>query len=246
MKQTYSHNLIASFVEYLDHSICNKGSGFTNINVDFYKTSDSRLTGYAIYAAPYKQFVSNAAVSGAVVPSGISGVNGFISRNVSGLNISWNQGRAVFSGSINNLTSLSGRFSIKDFNIHYSAEPEESIIFDTKWKINNPIIPQTSISGLAENEKSYPAIYVKYYPHENTPFEFGGGESTDAMFRCIVVSDNQFKLDGANNVIQNLARSYFGYLYSHEIPYNFLGDIKSGTQYNYTGITTPKVGRDII
>lgn len=245
MKPQFTNQLVPSFIGTLSHQIWNKGSGFTNTNVTFYPIS-TRLTNKAVYASPYKGFVWDSSASGAIVPSGISGVGGLIPRGLSGLSINWNEGQAIFSGAANNLTNLSGVFSISDFNIIYTNQPEESILFDTKWQLSNPTIPQGSISGLAANEKTFPAIIVKYYPNTYKPFEFGGREQGNGEFRCIVISDNDFKLDAVNSVIGDMARTNFGLLYPHEIPFNVLGDIKSGDAYNYTGIVNSKQGTDLV
>ena len=245
MQPFIDHSITTSFVEYLNYKILTRGTAFANTNVTFYPSSGQVASGYAIYASPYKGFVADVGATGAIIPSGISGVGGFIVRGTSGCSIDWNNGRVIFSGAANNLTNLSGRFAIKDFNILYSPKDEESLLFDTKFVLNNPTVPQT-LTGLAENQITYPAIIVKYYPGNNKPFCFGGTEESQSEFRCIVVSDNQFKLDGACGIIRDLARSYFGLLAPHETPFNYLGDIKSGNTYNYTGLAYVKSGENIV
>ena len=246
MEKTFDHGVVASFIEYLNYKVLTKSHAFSNAVVNFYPVSSPRLSNRAVYSAPYKPFCHDLGITGGWIPSGISGTSSsFIARNTSGLQINWKEGQISFSGVGSGLTNLSGGFSVADFNVIYSPKDEESLLFDTKFVLNNPKIPQT-LTGLAENEITYPAIIVKYYPGSNRPFAFGGTEETKSEFRCIVISDDQFKLDGASNIIRDLARSYFGLLAPHETPFNFLGDIKSGNSYNYTGLANPKVGADVI
>lgn len=244
MKPTFDHQLVGSFVEFLNYKVLTKGTAFDNRIVNFTPTS-SRLTGYAVYSSPYRPFNADSSVTGSWVPSGISGVAGFIPRGTSGLSIDWENGRVIMSGAAAGLTNLSGGFAIKDFAIQYELMDEEQLLFSTRFFNRNAPVPAT-LTGLGENIRTIPSIFVKYTPGNNEPFALGGLEQSNSEFRCFIISDDRFLRDGAAGIIRDLARSNFGLMAVQDSPFGFFGDIKSGDQFNYTGVSYNKSGSDLI
>lgn len=243
MNLQFDHKLVSSFITYLDHEILEQGNAFKNQVVTLYRDNSSKLANTTIFSSPYKQWVSDSGISGAVVPSGISGAGAFIGRGTSGLALDFNGSRAIFTGSVN-LQSVSGTFSIKDINIKYTTKNEEDLLFGTKLVKNNPISPQT-MTGLAERQETFPCIFVNYSPGKNVPFAMGGEDNTTVKFTAVVVADSPYLLDGTCSILRDLSKTSFALLEPSDLPFNVSGDFKSGS-YNYSDVCSTKDGRDLI
>ena len=115
-----------------------------------------------------------------------------------------------------------------------TSQPEETLLFDTKFKIN-PKYDQT-LTGLAENEQTYPAVYLKNVGGSNVPFAFGGQDNSLMTIRAIVVSDSSFKLDAVNSIFRDLNKTNFALFESSDLPFNALGSTTSGS-FNYTTLS---------
>lgn len=229
MNETFDHKLVNSFMLWFDHAVCSAG-GFFNVTANLYP-SPSRNAGVSYYASPYKQWVGDTSISGAVIPSGVfvSG-GGFIPRGSSGLKIDFDGGRVLVNSGVA-LVAPSGSFSVKEFNVIYTRQAEEKILFDTRY-VPNPKVSQTP-SGLKEDEIPYPVALIKFKAGQNNPWQFGGFvEETRPEFRAIIVSDSPFKLDAINSVLRDMARTNMALIESSDLPYGFFGDYKSGA-YDY-------------
>jgi len=73
MKPQYQHEVLTSFILWFDNHLLTKGEAFSNKTGTFHFFDDSRLPDYDAFASPYKQFVMDSSVTGAIIKSGISG-----------------------------------------------------------------------------------------------------------------------------------------------------------------------------
>ena len=235
MKETFDHTLVNSFMLWFDHVAC-EASGFFNVTTRLYPSS-SKNTGYSYYASPYKQWVADSSISGANVISGIYDSGNFIPRGASGLKIDFDGGRVLVNSGVA-LVAPSGSFSVKEFNVIYSRQSEEKILFDTKF-VPSAKVSQT-LSGLKEDEIPYPIAIIKFKAGENKPWQFGGSiEESRAEFRAIIISDSPYKLDAINSVFRDAARTNFALIQSADLPFGYFGDFKSGS-YNYLSLIQGK------
>ena len=245
MKEQFDNSVMSSFLLWFDHTLLKDGEAFTDTSSWFYPVENLHNNLYT-YGAPYKQFVSDHSVTGTGVafanktvqiPTGIyldgvqlgTGTSGF-----SGIN--YEQGQVYFGTQITTPeTRLSGDYAIKDFNVYLTNEPEEKLLFETKFNLR----PKTSETptGLASNSITYPAIFLRYNGSHNEPLAFGGFDMTTINLRAVVLADNQFNLDAVCSIFRDKVRSYFTLLGTGDMPYNTLGDYKSGVPWSYTGVT---------
>lgn len=233
MKAQFENKIMSSILLYLDHKVLQKGEAFTNHSGLFYSIRDS-YADYNVYALPFKQVVNDTSISGANILSGVYVNNTFVTGGQSGLHsINHYQGQAFFTQDRGSDT-LSGNYSVKDFNFYLTSQPEETLLFDTKFKIN-PKYDQT-LTGLAENEQTYPAVYLKNVGGSNVPFAFGGQDNSLMTIRAIVVSDSSFKLDAVNSIFRDLNKTNFALFESSDLPFNALGSTTSGS-FNYTTLS---------
>jgi len=74
MKPQYQHKVMTSFLLWFDNHLLTKGEAFSNKTGTFHYFDDSRLPdSYNTFSSPYKQFVNDSSIPGAIIKSGISG-----------------------------------------------------------------------------------------------------------------------------------------------------------------------------
>lgn len=242
MKAQFDNTALSSFFLWFDHTLLEKGEAFTNHSSNFYKV-DNLYQGYHTQGSPFRQFVSDCSIAGATVIDGVY-VNGVFKNraqaNFTGINYS--QGQAYFI-SDQSANTISGDYSVKDFNIFLTNQTEEKLLFETQYTLSNRV--GTSPSGLPPNTKTYPAVFIKNRGSQNEPFAFGGTDLTNIDVRAIVLADSQFNLDAISSLFRDEARNYMPLISESEQPFNSLGDFKSApTCYNYDALVSGKIGTE--
>lgn len=234
MKLTLDHNIVSSFMLWLDHTLLEKGQAYINTTGEFFFDKDQQFANHTSFTSPFRQFVYDRSVNGPIIPSGVYYQGQFLGAQ-SGAKIDFQNGRVLFTGTAKNLKPLTGAFSYKEFYTYYTTDSEERLLFETKFipRAKN-YQPET---GLASNEKIIPAVFVKYDQGTNTPLAFGGMDTTEINIRCIVLVDNPYLLDGACSVLRDTARTSFSLLTPEYHPFDALGDLKSG-YYDYNYVNT--------
>lgn len=237
----YENKLMSSALLWMDNVLCRKGQAFINNSGYLYRISGKQ--GYITYATPFKPLVADVSVanSGADLLTGVYLNNVFVSTGTSGLYaINHELGQAYFTGApLASTVTVSGRYSIKEFSLALTDEPEEKLLFETKYELR-PKTVQT-LTGLQSNEYTYPAIYVKNFGGDNEPWTFGGMDCTKTEVRAIVLADSQFALDAVCSLFKDQVRSTIALIPYSEMPFNSLGEYVNGVKFNYTGIAYDKV-----
>ncbi len=239
LRPQHSNTVVSNFLLYLDNKILIKGGGFNNVSSYFYDT-DNIENGYYTYASPYGPFISDSSIVGANIISGVYLDNTFITTGQSGLfNINYDKGRLYFTGEITNAsTRISGNYSIKDFNVKLTTQPEEQILFETKHNLKPKIYQK--VTGVYSNESLFPVVYLKTNGQKNKPLAFGGEDMTTQGMRAVILADSQYNLDAISSIMGDIIRTYVPLLTGSEYPFNAYGGYKTG-YYNYTGLTQGKV-----
>ena len=243
MKAQYENRVMSSLLLYVDHQILKHGDAYTNHGSYFTETTQT-FAGYHNYAAPYKQFVSDTSITGSAsytAPNIMTGayVNSggwkFFPVGASGLNsISYRQGEVHFTSQITGENRISGNYAVKDFNTYLTTLSEDEILFETKYRLRPPTVQ--TVTGLAPETQTYPAVFVKGSRSFDTPFSFGGTDQTNIDARLVVLADSAFNLDAVCSILRDIVKTYV-YLTQDELPFNALGAY-TGKAYNYTGIAT--------
>ena len=134
MKEQFQHKLTTSFFLWFDNFLLTKGEAFTNKTGEFFYYDDSRLDStYKAYGSPFKQWVTDSSVTGATIPSGVYIDGNFSGRN-DGVVLDFENGRGLISGSDTDLT-ITGEFSLKDFNVYITNDTEEDLIVEISFYI---------------------------------------------------------------------------------------------------------------
>lgn len=231
------NKLLPSFALYLDHLITAKGQAFHNYSGILYP-QQSQYNGYYNYAAPFAQLVYDSSISGANLNTGIYLNNTLISTGVSGF-IGWDfqNGKTVFSTNQNAYT-ISGYYSVKEINIKLTNDPEETILFKTKYELKNKY--PKAVTGIANDTVTYPIIYIRDDFNESEPYAFGGTEQINHTIRCIVLADSLFNLHAIQSICRDNVRTLVPLFNASEMPFTPLGTLKSGS-FNYTGVRATKI-----
>jgi len=237
MKAQYINKLMSSMLAFVDHKVLIKGEAYENHGSSFYKT-DTQLFSptYETWAAPFKQMVCDQSIIGATRFTGVSIDGGSeVGIGTSGISfLQHHQGQIFFDNTTNVTTShtISGNYSVKDFNTYLTSEAEEELLFNTKFELR-PKVNQT-VTGLSPETQTYPAIFLKDNGGRNNPFAFGGLDLTNVTVRAIVLADSAFRLDAVCSIMRDLCYSTVPLLNPEDLPYNALGGCTG--EYNYTGL----------
>jgi len=230
MKPSYMTNLMSSFYLWLDHEMASVGNAFTATSGKLYPVEDNNYNEYNIYSSPFRQWVSDSSISGAVIPSGVYCSGVFMNRN-SGIVFNYNKGEVLINKQLGK-PEVTTQYTKKDFNIYYTDEREENLLFENAHSLSPKFSRITG--GLNGDEQPFPCIFLKNTYYENIPYALGGQDKTSTTVRCIILSDNMYLLDGAISVMTDSARKVFPVVKPSELPYNYYGDFKSGQRYQYS------------
>lgn len=243
MITTPDHLLNSSMLLWVTNTIENRGQSFNNASGWFYDTQEV-FAGRFSYSLPFQPLVADSSIANATIMSGIYLDNTFITTGVSGLTgINYSKGTVYFNSGItySNVpahTRLSGNFSVSEFSYKLTNEPEENLLFETKYSLK-PKTYQT-LTGLGPSDTTFPIIYIKPFETHAKEFAMGGTEDVTNNYRLIILADSQFLLDGAICLIRDRIRSVIPLLTGvSEMPFNAYGGF-SGPIYNYNTTFTGK------
>jgi hypothetical protein len=240
MKAQVANNMMSSFLAFLDNRVLSKGDAYTNHSSLLYKVDQSIHGSYTIWGAPFKQMVCDASIASATKFDRVH-INGAgpYQANTSGISFFQHHNGQVFfdeSTAPAGITSVSGSYAIKDFNTYLTSEPEEELLFTTKFELR----PKTTqaITGLSMESKTYPAIFIKDNGGRNEPFAFGGLDNTIMDVRAIVLADSAFNLDAVCSIMKDCNTAKIALMEHADFPFNAYGAC-TGT-YNYETLAASK------
>jgi hypothetical protein len=235
MKPQYSHSLLTSFMLWVDFKVTNDESGFSNYNTLLYPQTDLSVPSpyKYIYASPYKSWVYDNCVSGAIVPSGAWTSSGQFLTRSSGISIDYPNGRVL--SMYNWGANLSGSYSVKDFTYVLSSEQETNFFLEKVF--NGDTNLSYTITGNQPGVIYAPAIIFTNAQSENKPFIFGGIDESYYSLRAYILSNSNYLQEGINSYFNDVARRYIPVASFGDMPLNSLGDLKtaftgSGWCYN--------------
>jgi hypothetical protein len=239
MKAQFDNQVMSSFLLWFDHTLLNKGDAYQNTTGQFYSVSDDYF-GYDTYASSYSQFVSDASITGATIPTGLYAGNTLVNVGEGGSDglyaIDYGNGRSYWSGTQS--SNVTGSFAIKDFNVYLTSRTEDEILFQSQYTNRNKISSVVP-TGLEPDTLTYPVVYIKNDGSNNEPFAFGGQDNTIINVRAIVIADSQFDIDAIGSLFRDRRFEQIGILEPSEMPFNQFGYYRS-SQYDYTGIVNGK------
>jgi len=248
MKPQFQHQLVTSFALWLDYVILQKGEAYYNIESQFFYQEDDRLDDdFYAFASPHKQWVYDASIKGAHIIDEITINNKVIKKagqnnedtNIesSAVRYDYNNGRVLIPKFMASPTDIvSGKYSVKDFNIYITDQTEEELLIETKFDKNSRF-DQEYTGGVKPYDQVVPAIFVSYENGHNDPFAFGGMDTTKSYLRCVVFAENSYQLDGIFSILKDLNNTMIVNVGFNEHPLNEFGDLKYG-YYDYIDLSS--------
>lgn len=225
MKEQFVHKITNSFMLWFDNFLLTKGEAYSNKTGTFHYNPDEFLNdSYVPFSSPYKQFVTDSSITGAILPTGIDGDSHYID---------YDNGRIVETGS--NYTSdsvITGTFAVKDFNVYFTNETEDDLIVEQKFTVNSRV-PNNISSGIPPYDQVVPAIFLSTATVENQGFAFGGEEETTVRANAVILAEDTYQLDGVLSIFADSHNEIFHPIPMTGHPINEYGDLKNGS-YNYT------------
>lgn len=244
MKTGYNIWLLSSFKEWFQHILLEEGEAFINFNNDqlFEMTSNKDLKK-SLYAARRYQWVYDASITGANVPTTIEIGGTPTARGTSGLMIDFNNGRAIFNNNTNTgLTNVTASYAQKEFNIYISTQPEEKLIFESQYNMLPELL--SGNSGLPPNQIIAPLIFVTMRDSQMEPVCFGGVRYWDlATLRVIVFAPNDHSLMSIFSLFKEKKHRNFPILSS--TPLNEYGDLKT-PGWSYASLLSAATVDDLV
>jgi hypothetical protein len=147
--------------------------------------------------------------------------------------ILYHKGQVLFSGD-KSANTITGNFSIKEYNVYISTKLEEDLLFNTKHQVN-PRLSQT-LAGLTNEEETYPAIFLKNIGGVNDPMALGSRiANVKTYIRAVVLSDSAFSLDAVCNILKNTKLDHVPII--ETLPFNSIGAF-TGVIYNYQDLSS--------
>ena len=239
MKPQYQHDLMTSFMLFIDHHLLDKGEAYSNKTGKLYYFDDSRLPdSYTVFASPYKQWVNDSSVAGdtnPIIPTTISGDS--TSGRSDGFIFDFENGRIIHTGegTVNTGQAFSGTFAVKDFNVYLTEETEEDLILESNFKINSRY--GESQSGIKPYDRVVPAVFISAEEMSNQGFAFGGEDITTNQIKAVVFAENSYQLDGILSIFADTRHKSFQKIPFTGHPSTEYGDVKGGS-YNFDNLST--------
>lgn len=231
MKPQYSHDVVSSFVMWLDNILCMSGLAYINETGALYRQKVTGVPGW-VYASPYKSWVWDSCTPGAEIPSGFYNSSGQFLTRESGIVIDFVNGRVITPNNWGG--QLTGVYARKEVNVYYSSTEESEYVLEQIYKTNPNL--RYPITGFQGNALAAPLIMVTNARTTNEQWALGGMDDSKSIVRCFTITRTNYVQDGVNSLIQDMAHSYIPFAPYSATPITASGDLKSPPWSYCTGI----------
>jgi hypothetical protein len=137
--------------------------------------------------------------------------------------------------------TLSGVYRVNEFNVYPTNETEEDLVIERKWSSNPRYGLGTGYRGayIPPYDPVLPAIFVTISTTVNAPFAFGGEDESKKYVKCVIMSPDEYLLDGAISLFVDQKHKVIPLLTPDQTPFNEIGGLKSG--FSYSGLRATNV-----
>ena len=226
MNATYDTNLQASAICWVNNVLEKRGAAHYNVS-EVFNRYPCDIQGKYSFLTSKPQMIYDSSIVGANIPSGCY-VNGvFKNRGEMGLSIDFLRGQFLLN---TNASNVSGSYSAREVNTYFATSSTEQLLFEKQNFVNPKNLPNFERDDVTK--QIVPAIYVKTDAGKNEFICFEGMASTKAEIKLVFVSNNSFIFQNVNSLFRDEKERYFPLLSPDQLPFDYLGDLKSGT-WNY-------------
>lgn len=240
MKPKFTHDIVNSFFLWYDNFLMKKSDAYKTYTTKFYNYEDARLGGgKVVYGSPYKQWVFDHNITGAVIPSGLTVNGNFVSTGTSGLMFDFNNGRAIFNSGVPSNLNITGTYTVKEINSYITDQPEDDLIIEGKYVQNSRFTVQETY--VAPYNPVTPCAFISLEHNFNQPFSFGGQDETTIKIKSVVFAENLYQLDGILSTFADSFNSCFKIVPMTAHPLGEFSQLKTGlypTGFDYTNAIT--------
>lgn len=236
MKPVFHHELFNSFYLWFDSFLTRRGEAYKEITSNFYYYEDDQLPNNVVFGSPFKQFIYDKSCGATVIES-VSGDGSLITKGTSGMKIDYDNGRIIFDSDFDTGISISGTFSVKDFNVYPAVENEEELINENKYELNSRY--NETLTYIKPYSPVMPAAFLSIESTKNEEFAIGGEDKSVCDCKAVVFAQNIYELDGILSVFSDAHQTVFSNIPFSGMPLNEYGDIKEShypSGYYYTDI----------
>ena len=243
----FIHKFTNSFMLWADHTLLDRGQAFTVTGGSLTYYSDTQLPSHlSAWGSPFKEWVTDSSVSGAYVPSGFYVDGSFQAPSGEYFNMDFQNGRVLTSG-ITSSQSITGQYSVKDFNLYLTNQDEESLVVEVCQNSNNAFnVVGTDISTpyLPPYAQKIPAIFVNIQSQKNEPLALGGTDQSKIRANMVVFAKDPYQLDGVLGLFADTSDEVLRELSLETSPLNEWGGLKNNN-YSYTDLVAASGGGNI-
>ena len=234
----FSNNVLSSFFFWAQHEITQLGQAYRNKTGSLYYQADPRLSGFHTYSSPFKQWVYDKGVSGAIICESVMDSAGISYTRASGIKIDYENGRVLFPTSFGTGLSLSGAYSFPDFNFYTTNETQESLL-TRETNYTNPRFGNNGTTPVSPYSQMTPAAFVTIMNSDNSPFALGGTDLTKVNGSIVFMAETDYAIEAALSIMRDSRYKSIPFVSINEDPLNEYNDVKSSilpTGYNYESI----------
>ena len=239
MKPTFTHNVINSFFLWFDNFLMTKGDAYKTYTTKLYNYEDPRLGGgKVVYGSPYKQWVYDKNITAAIIPSGFTINNQFVSTGTSGMKIDFDNGRIIFNSGVSTSLNVTGTYSVKEVNSYITDQPEDNLIIENKFVTNSRFT--VSENYIPPYNPVTPCIFASIETAHNTAFAFGGEDETKCIIKVVAFCENLYQLDGVLSIFGDSYNEIFSIIPMTGHPLGEFNEMKTGaypTGYDYKNLS---------
>ena len=240
MKPKFSHDIVNSFFLWYDNFLMKKSDAYKTYTTKFYNYQDARLGGgKVVYGSPYKQWVYDKNITGAVMPSGLTINGSFVPTGTSGLMFDYNNGRAIFNSGVSSTLNITGTYTVKEINTYITDQPEDDLIIEGKYIQNSRFTVQENY--IEPYNPVTPCCFVSLEHNFNQPFSFGGQDQTNIKIKSVVFAENLYQLDGVLSTFADSFNTCFKIVPMIAHPLGEFSQLKTGlypTGFDYANAIT--------
>ena len=243
MKAQFDHQLLMSFYLWFEKELLSEDlkayqTGLSNTfkYVNFNDIPDS----FVGYQGQFRQLVAEEDVD--VPNSGFFVGGSFITGDSSengGAHVDYNNGRILFpSASGQNLT-ITANSTVKEVNTYTTNADDLSVLLHSDFIEEGQSSQYFYNKDSKLDEKIYflPACIISLVNSDNEEFAFGGEEDTKSRIRVIVLTSNEFILDGVVSRSRDMVRKNITHIPYNQLPYGQSFTLKN-FPYKYNTLKT--------
>lgn len=233
MKSQFDQTLLSSFYLWFENHLNSaKVKAYsTGINNTYrYIDAYDVPSGFYAYQGSFRQLVAESNID---TPNSGVFVNGnFVTGDSSLSNVytDYNNGRIIFPASSGKALTVTSKSSIKEINTYIYNDDEEQLIlhgdFCEKDDLTNPYLSKKT-NRLDEKTYFLPACFISLPNSDNEEFAFGGEEETQNRVRVMVLTKDNYLMDGILSAFRDTARSTIINIPYEQFPYGKFFSVKS-------------------